>query len=179
VRAPARARRPARGFTLLEILVVVVIIAVLTTVGVLSIGTLGPDRGIEGEIERYADAVESALEQAQLEGRDYGVRFLPGAYEFQVWSGDRQRWEGVPDDRLYELHRLPDGVRLALEIEGRNLPLGTEPPQAPKVPQVILYASGDVSPYRLRVQREGVDREFRVEGLPDGTLEIVPPEPAA
>lgn len=170
--------RAAGGFTLLEILVVVVIIAIMTTLGVLSMGTLGADREMDAELERYADTLESALEQAQLEGRDYGVRFTPGAYEIYVYAGERQRWETVPDDRLYEQHRLPDGVQMRLEIEGRPLQLGRDPPQAPKVPQVILFASGDVSPYRLLLGREGVDRQVTVDGRPDGTIEIVRPESA-
>jgi general secretion pathway protein H len=173
--APTPLRR-ARGFTLLEILVVLVIIAVLTTIGMLSMGTLGADREIDAEIERYADVVEAALEQAQLEGRDYGLRFAPGSYEIYVYAGERQRWETVADDRLYELHRLPDGLLYRLEVEGKVLQVGREPPTAPKIPQVILFASGDVSPYRLQLQREGVDRVFTIEGRPDGTLEIQRPE---
>lgn len=183
--ALAGARRPrgalaasgcARGFTLLEILVVVVIIAVLTTIGMLSMGTLGADRGMDAELERYADALEAGLEQAQLEGRDYGVRFLPGSYEFYVYAAERQRWEVVPEDRLYALHELPDGLELRLEIEGKPLQLGRDPPQAPVTPQVVLFASGDVTPYRLQVHREGVDRVVTIEGRPDGTIEVQRPE---
>jgi general secretion pathway protein H len=166
----------ARGFTLLEILVVVVIIAVMTTIGVLSMGTLGADREIDAELERYADVVEAALEQAQLEGRDYGIRFEPGAYEVYVYAAERQRWETITEDRLYEQHRLPDGLLYRLEVEGKVLQIGGEPPTAPKIPQVVLFASGDVSPYRLKLQRDGVDRVVTVEGQPDGTLEIRRPE---
>jgi general secretion pathway protein H len=172
---PASAGRDG-GFTLLEILVVVVIIAVMTTIGVLSMGTLGTDREIDAELERYADALEAAHEQAQLEGRDYGVRFLPGSYEILAYAPDRQRWESVAEDRLYERHEFPDGLQLRLEIEGKVLQLGADPPTAPAVPQVVLFASGDVSPYRVLLQREGVDRTVTVEGRPDGTLEILRPE---
>jgi general secretion pathway protein H len=181
-RGPRRARaelRRAPGFTLLEILVVVVIIAVMTTIGMLSMGTLGADREMDAELERYADALEAALEQAQLEGRDYGVRFLPGSYEFYVYAAERQRWEVVPEDRLYALHELPDGLELRLEIEGKALQLGREAPQAPVTPQVVLFASGDVTPYRLQVHREGIERVVTVEGRPDGTIEIQRPENAS
>jgi general secretion pathway protein H len=177
-RARARLRR-SPGFTLLEILVVVVIIAVMTTIGVLSMGTLGADRGMDGELQRYADALEAAFEQAQLEGRDYGVRFLPGSYEIYAYAPDRLRWEIVPEDRLYGLHELPDGLLLRLEMEGKVLQLGRDPPQAPVAPQVVLFASGDVTPYRLQLSREGVDRVVTVEGRPDGTLEILRPENAS
>src|SRR5271165_6778101 len=79
--APGRPAGPARGFTLIEILVVVVIIAVLTTVAMLSIGTLGQDQGLDEEGDRYTDVVAAVTEQAQLEGRDFGVYFGPSSYE--------------------------------------------------------------------------------------------------
>jgi type II secretion system protein H len=183
VRASRRARvatgragpRPG-GFTLLEILVVLVIIAVMTTLGVLSMGTLGSDRQIDAELDRYADVVAAALEQAQLEGRDYGLRFTPGAYQVFVYAPERQRWETVADDRLYELHSLPDGVQVHLEMEGKPLELTPPPPTQPTTPQVILFASGDASPYRLGLSREGIDRTITVVGAPDGTMEIKRPE---
>ncbi len=168
--------RAARGFTLLEILVVVVIIAIMTTIGMLSMGTLGADRELDAELERYADVLEAALEQAQLEGRDYGVRFTPGAYQVYVYAAERQRWETIDEDRLYERHALPDGLEYQLEVEGKVLKLGAEPPLAPKVPQVILFASGDASPYVLKVQRQGVERATTVVGGPDGSIEIRRPE---
>ncbi len=49
----ARHVRREAGFTLIEILVVVVIIAVMTTVAVLSVGVLGKDRGLDDEGDRF------------------------------------------------------------------------------------------------------------------------------
>jgi general secretion pathway protein H len=170
------ARGPrARGFTLLEILVVMVIVAVLTTVGMISVGTLGADRGLDDEVERYSDVVAAAVEQAQLEGRDFGVHFAPDGYRVLAYAADRDRWEALADDRLYEFHRWPEGVRAALSLEGRIVP--PEPPRdaAPLVPQVLLFSSGDVSPYVVTLVREGSDARFVVEGLPDGTLEVQRP----
>lgn len=175
---PARNALRVRGFTLLEILVVVVIIAVMTTIGVLSMGTLGQDRQLDAEVERYADVVAAALEQAVLEGRDFGVYFAPDGYEIYAYAAERQRWEAVPDDRLYEKHALPEGLRLALEIEGRQLQLGTERPDAPRTPQVLVYSSGDVSPYVLTLEREDSEHRARLTGAPDGMIEIVRPEAA-
>lgn len=166
----------SRGFTLIEILVVVVIIAVMTTVGLLSMGTLGGDRGLDAEVERYTDVVEAALEQAQLEGRDYGVHFGPSSYEILVYATERQRWEAVVDDRLFDQHRLPDGVEFRVELEGRLLRLGAEKPTEPLAPQVALFASGEVTPYRVELVRQGVERGISIAGAPDGTMEIKRPE---
>jgi len=159
-----------RGFTLLEILVVLVIIAVMTTVAVLSIGVLGGDRGLEDEGDRYTDVVAAASQQAELEGRDYGIWIGPGRYQVYAYSVTKQSWEMLPDDRMYEQHDLPSSITLDLEIEGRPVALGREKPTEPRVPQVLLFASGDSAPYRLGLAREDSDAKWSVEGQADGTL---------
>ena len=166
---------PLRGFTLIEILVVVVIMAVLTTVAMLSIGTLGKDRGLDDEGDRYTDIAAAVTEQAQLEGRDFGIYFGPASYEVLVYALRHQRWETLPDDRLYERRELPAGVTPTLEIEGKVLLLDREKADAPRVPQVLIFSSGDVSPYRLTLSREGTDAKWQLEGRADGTLLVTRP----
>ena len=169
-----RATRRA-GFTLIEILVVLVIIAVLTTVAILSIGVLGEDRGLDAEGERFSDVAAAATEQAQLEGRDFGIRFGETRYEILTYVTRRQRWESVIDDRLYAPHELPPGVAVRLELEGKLVQFVADKPGDVRVPQVILYSSGDVSPYRLSFGREGSELAWSVAGQADGTLVVTHP----
>lgn len=168
-----RSRRA--GFTLLEILVVLVIIAVMTTIAVLSIGVLGQDRGLDTEGERYTDVATAALEQAQLEGRDFGIRFTAAHYQVLTYATRRQRWEAVEDDRLYATHELAAGVAPRLEIEGKPIQFPEDKPGQLPVPQVLLYASGDVSPYRLVLGRDGSEATWSVVGAVDGTLTVTRP----
>ncbi len=168
-------RLPPRGFTLLEILVVLVIIAVMTTVAILSIGVLGSDRGLDEEGDRYTDVVAAASEQAELEGRDYGIWIGPGRYQVYAFSVTKQLWEPLPDDRMYEEHELPGGLTVELEVEGRPVALGLDKPNQPRVPQVFLFASGDSAPYRLTLGREGSEAKWLVDGQPDGTLTVTHP----
>ena len=84
--------------TLIEILVVLVIIGILATLATLSIGILGEDREIEDETRRLTDAIALLQEQAQLEGRDYGIVLETGSYEFQRFDAFEQRWMPVEGD---------------------------------------------------------------------------------
>jgi general secretion pathway protein H len=172
---PSRPARAAAGFTLIEVLVVVVIIAVMTTVAMLSVGVLGKDRGLDDEGDRFTDVVAAATEQAGLEGRDYGIWFGPDRYQVMAYVARRQRWETVPDDRLYDAHELPAGMAPQLEIEGRPVMLVPERPDTPTVPQVLIYAGGDASGYRLQLTREGSEVRYTVEGRADGTLVVTRP----
>jgi len=172
--APRPARREA-AFTLVEILVVLVIMAVLTTIAVLSMGVLGKDAGLDAEGDRYADVVAAALEQAGLEGRDYGIWF--GADRYQVLAHDavKDTWGAIAEDRLYELHVLPEGVTVAVEMEGRPVKQGSSDDTAPRVPQLLLGASGEASPYHLVLAREGYEAVWQADGAADGTITITRP----
>ena len=202
MRAPVtHARRPARiarGFTLLEIMVVVVIIAILTTIGVMSIGVLGGDRQRTAEVERFEDVAATAMQEAGLEGRDFGVRIQQTSYEVFVYSPRRNRWEVVPSDRLYAVHTLPPGISFGLTLEGREVRLDEQPPAAGDVvdsdtkvqttqdrshvdpkPQLIFYASGDVSPYHLELRRSDETIPYTLDEAVDGSIKALSPEQRA
>ena len=164
------------GFTLLEVLVVVVIISILTTIAVLSVSVLGSDRELDGEGDRFTDVIAAATEQAQLEGRDYGVWFGAGRYEVLNYDQLSQTWQSVIDDRLYQSHEVPTGLALRLDMEGRQVPPASDVPGTPRVPQVLLYSSGDASPYTLTLTRDGSQSQWIVAGQADGTLVITRPD---
>jgi len=166
------------GFTLLEVMVVVVIIAILTTIAVLSVGVLGSDRELDSEGDRFTDVIAAATEQAQLEGRDYGIWFGATRYEVLTYEQLGQTWQSVVDDRLYQSHELPAGLAMRLEMEGRPITPASEVPGIARVPQVLLYASGDASPYSLTLSRDGSQSKWIVAGQGDGTLVIAHPESA-
>lgn len=154
---------------------VVVIIAVMTAVAVFSIGVLGRDRALDSEGQRLADVMSAATEQAQLEGKDFGLWVGSTGYQVLRYSPLAQGWEAIPDDRLYETHELPDGLVQSLEIEGKLLVLDPLKSNKPRRPQLIVYASGDVSPYRWQASRLSDTTYFRIDGRADGTMTLHKP----
>jgi len=63
----------SKGFTLVEILVVVVIMAIVISFAVLSIGTTGRDPQLDQESRRIEGLIGLLHERALLEGRDFGL----------------------------------------------------------------------------------------------------------
>lgn len=167
----ASLRRAQRGMTLIEILVVLVIIGIMTALAMVSIGVLGEDREIERESERLADAITLLREQAELEGRDYGIWLETSRYEFRRFDAFEQRWKPVEGDAALAPRQLSPELSIELALEGRPILLRQEKNPDNRVPQLVAWGSGETTPYRLTIARKGGARITLVGGL-DGRIDL-------
>jgi general secretion pathway protein H len=159
----------SRGFTLVEILVVVVIMAVVISLAVLSIGVTGRDSQLDEESKRIEGLVGLLHERALLEGRDFGLRIEPTAYEFVVYDPTRDRWLTIIGEPEFRRRDLPKGVAFQLQLDSQAVVLkpvdrtfASDAPPPP--PQVAIAASGEGTPFRLTLLREATQAKASVDG---------------
>jgi general secretion pathway protein H len=145
----------ARGFTLIEILVVVVIIAMISVGAILAIGTTGQDRELDRESTRLLDLMKYAREQAELQTREFGLRCAPGSYEFVTFDGRKGIWRRVDEDEALRERTLPEGLSVGLVIEGREVVLRRDTKIEDLTPQVMVFSNGDLTSFELSLVREG------------------------
>jgi len=159
----------SRGFTLIEILVVVVIIAFVTSIAILAVGTTGRDSQLDEETRRIEGLIGLLHERALLEGRDFGLRIEPAAYEFVVYDPNRDRWLTFDQETEFRHRELPKGLNFQLQLDSqivvikpidRNLSSN----EAPPTPQVAIAASGEGTPFRLTLMRDGTTATASVDG---------------
>ncbi|MEQ1582297.1 MAG: type II secretion system minor pseudopilin GspH [Steroidobacteraceae bacterium] len=169
-------RLPA-GFTLIEILVVIVILGVVIAVATVSVGVLGRDREVEDQARRLWAVMTQGREEAELQGRDLGVFLDDTSYEFMMFDPKRSGWVVVEDDDLLARRELPEGLKMRLWLESREVVLKqtrapTKDELKKRAPQIVMLASGEVMPYRLEIAREGSDASWRVQSQPDNTIVV-------
>lgn len=176
---PACCKGDIRGFTLVEILVVIVVIGVVVSFAMLSFGVLGTDSQIEDEAERFRVVLTQAIEEAALQGRDIGVFLEISAYEFMVFEPRRGGWQEVIDDPLLRRRELPDELVFRLWLESREILL--KPPAREdrerveqRLPQIVALGSGEITPFELHLERRAAPGGWRIASQADMSLVAEP-----
>jgi general secretion pathway protein H len=167
------------GFTLLEILVVIVIIGVMVAMVTLSFNVLGSDRETAEETRRFWAVLRQAREEAELQAIDLAVFVGATEYEFLRYDTRRNEWRQIADDSLYAPRVLPEGLRFRLWMESRELVLKPGLPDRSKKdenqkwpPQVTVLSSGDVAPFELQIERDSAPALYRMTSTVDGDLRV-------
>lgn len=111
------------GFTLVEVMVVVVIIGVVSAMLIISFNLVGTDRNLKTQASRLASLLELAVDEAALQGRDYGLEVMRAGYRFVEFDPILGRWNEVIGDDVLRPRTLEDELEFELTIEERRVAL--------------------------------------------------------
>jgi len=154
-----------RGFTLLEVIVVVFIIGLMATFASLSVG--GGDRYLQQEAQRLTGLVQLAGEEAIINGQEYGLAFNKTGYQFGLLGNGNKMTPLAEDDGVFRARVMPNGIFIALEINGEEIFLqeasSEQEDDAGQKSIIYLLSSGEMTPFvaEFRTEERG---GYRVQG---------------
>jgi len=168
----SRFKAASRGFTLLELLVVLLIIGITLSFASLSIGGRGREQAVEQEAQRLAGRLSLAAQESVLQGREMALEISDDSYRFVMF--DEDEWRAQDEDEILRARKLPAELRLKLTLEGEPVDLERKKDagKSEDVPRIYLFSSGEMTPFELTLLDE-YGSNYRIRGAANGKLKVL------
>jgi len=146
------------GFTLIEILVVLMIVSIMSGVVIANMPSLTRSSDFEAEVKRLQVVMELAREEALMQSSEFGFRLDRGvedrlsAYSFAIYDDINQSWINYAVPPL-QPRAMPEGIEMSLAIEGEGFRLQGDGDDETDtgLPPVMLLSSGETTPFELTI----------------------------
>lgn len=148
------------GFTLVEILVVLLVIGIALAVVTANIAP-GDKQAAETEASRLADLLEQAAQDASNSGETLAWSGKDDVYRF--WRKQNGDWIEITDDDLYRTRTLQNGVLIGGEWVDKS---SVGPDQ-----KLVFNPSGVNRPFEIVLTRNGVNVKISSDVMNRVTVE--------
>lgn len=153
-----------RGFTLIEVMLVIVLIGLMVSVIQFNFGSNKPQEQLQQQTERFVGVFDVAVEYSMLNNVDMGIYVEENTYQFLGYDGTK--WAEIPSQKAFIKHALPEGIEFTLTLD--DLPIEEpllfdastfkpedddfiEQKDKPTIPQVYILSGGDITPFSVLI----------------------------
>src|SRR3990167_2001317 len=156
------------GFTLIEVLVVLIIISIVTSVAMLSISHNQNQRA-KLLASALTESLTLAEEQAILQQATLGLVIMPNSFQFVHYHEKSQGavtdWQPL-EARVFKKQPIPSGVGIRLEIAGKTITLAK--PSSNTKPEIIISSGGELTPFIMWIGSAGHAASYKIVGEANG-----------
>ena len=132
------------GFTLIEMMVVVVIAAIMMGAVTLSFPSNQADELLKKEGDRFVALMHFAQDEATLQSREFALSLDKTGYAFYL--NDQGSW--VAAEGPFARNDFPEVIKPALYVEGESIALSKKKNISP---QILILSTGEVTPFSYRL----------------------------
>jgi general secretion pathway protein H len=177
-----------RGFTLIELMVVMVLLGLISSIALTTVGGGNQKRELNNEVNRLHAVLRMAAEESIFSNTEIGVVIDTGVYEFLTFDETNGKWVAA-EPHFLRSYALPEWISLDFQREGkerellgRNRVLDPDSEfqsqiletEKSKKPDLMLLSSGEVTGFIISMQIED-DADSRIEIKTNDQGEIVLP----
>lgn len=159
----------SRGYTLIEILIVLFIISIVASVALLSISR-NDNRQLESFANDLTQILSLAEEQAMLQPAVIGLALNEDSYQFASFDAvaKEKKTAWIPlQDTILGKHGIPRGIQIDVEVDGNRLSIENA---VKNIPQIIISTNGDITPFTIYVSKSGEKPRYMIRGDADGNV---------
>jgi general secretion pathway protein H len=155
----------ARGFTLVEIMVVVVIVGIALSIAASNL-FVSDEQRVKSEAERLLVLVEKTRDQAVFSGYPIAMRLTDAGIEFLERDPNavEPTWRAAATETLRQ-RGWRDGIRAELAAPDRSITNATAPRDANAEQIVTFLPAGLGAPFSLRVYSDQFSRTIDGDAL--------------
>ena len=140
--------RSSAGFTLIELMVVLVVVGLLISLVGLNIGGGGERRELEEITRSLYLRMQAAAEEAVVTNQEIGVQFREGRYRFVYLDRDNAQWATIPAGGLSGAS-FPQWVELELITDGGEAEALDTAEDDELQPDLVFFSSGESTAFDL------------------------------
>ncbi len=150
-------RNNSKGFTLIEMMVVVVIAAIMMGAVSLSFPSNQSEDLLKKEGDRFVALMHFAKDEATLQSREFALLLDKTGYAFYL--NDQGSW--VEAEGAFARKDFPEVIKPKLYVEGEYVAFSKKKRASP---QILILSTGEVTPfsYQLSYQNE-IDLDINVD----------------
>ncbi|NNM51632.1 MAG: type II secretion system minor pseudopilin GspH [Pseudomonadales bacterium] len=163
----------SRGFTLLEVLMVVLIVGIMTAVVVLSVNFDGGSQGLQNAAEHISDQLARFEDESIGREEVWGVEVKGVSLRFWRLDTEQGRWVKTQRPWLPAEYDLPSGMSVSLVQDATSSPVKSQydPLSDTIQPDIYFMPTGAVTPAELELHEGDLVRYVRLDAL--GRLSVL------
>ncbi|WP_461436674.1 type II secretion system minor pseudopilin GspH [Marinobacter nauticus] len=139
-------RADQNGFTLIEILVVLIIVGLLAALAVFNMAGSSQQRELESQVRELYLLMQTAQEQAVLNNLEMGLLLEEDGYRFVAFQDKTGEWKSS-GERIFYKRTLPEWLTVTQYIESDAPRLASAEDRLR--PDVVFFSSGETTPFEI------------------------------
>lgn len=165
-----------RGFTLIEILLVIVLIGIVMGVTVISLNPSDPSRLLLAEREQLQGQLQLARSIAESDHVDLGLRLAPSSLIFYRFVARERQWRAITNEAALKPRQVP-----GIDFSWRDDVVSSDAPPAARgaellQPDLLLLSSGEATPGTITLRAHDDARVAPLELVLSDIGEVYPRE---
>ncbi|WP_094751364.1 type II secretion system minor pseudopilin GspH [Psychromonas sp. CD1] len=143
-----------QGFTLLEIMLVVLIMAMVSVGVVMNLPKITQqDEDLNWQTQRFVTLLHFFQDEALMSGKELGIILRDNGYQFIVYQYTDKEWQKLTIKRVTTQVTLPESLTLKFTLQGAVWEeldsADVEVNKDALIPQVYVMSSGEVTPFSI------------------------------
>lgn len=170
------------GFTLLELLVVLVVVTLMIGFATLQLGSGGRENEVRWSVSHFAETLALALDEAQFNSRNRGLALwrenLDAPWQFNWFELTDGEWRPLQEkhDTVFAAGALSARFEMELLVENEAvlLPEDVNPAEPVNAPQIYFFSGGEITPFQLTLRMANDDSQsYQINGDLLGRVTLV------